>query len=163
MKQNHHQEETCRVEKPSWQFNLRRISSSRAEILDQNKLAANKKGESTSKIKFESCSHVPKDQTLPNQLASINLVNKSLYSQSLKSPVNENKSSDHSDSNEIMFKDIEFDVNRSLIDQINAIKTKLNEMKVLNENNSEETKFTVSKIDINILKANKPKVSYFDF
>ena len=123
-------EASCQADnKPQWQFNLRRISSSRAEILDQNKQATLSKKQS--------------------------LIIRSISSNSSDNNFSSNHSNDGSNHG-ILFNDVDFDVNRSLIDQINSIRTKLNEIKCLNETNNDPT---VSKIDMNILKANKSKVS----
>lgn len=176
MKKNKMKQDQQQDEKPQWQFNLRRISTSRAEILDLNK-ASNNNNNSTTKKKsvsmFSNCDdYIKMDKSKlsseqpseTNKLVPINLMNMPLLELSysnLKSNdgnLSENsnrKSEDEGKENyeQLLRNDFQFDVNLSLIDQINSIKNKLDKIKssVVLEPNSKKT--SKSKIELNIAKA----------
>lgn len=186
---------------PQWQFNLRRISTSRAEILDLNKSKNGVDSKSKQKSNFKSFDDymgtlrrerykmTAEQQNELQKLASIKLINKPLLEN--LSSVNETRpviASEYEDvsSSEMSAKSdddigvvngstvageqepeqanygIDFDVSVSLVDQINAIKKKLQNMKSLNSDTKQETTTSPvlmeqpvkSKIEFGILKAN---------
>lgn len=183
---------------PQWQFNLRRISTSRAEILDLNKSKSSIDGKSGKQkgiyknfddymgtLRRERYKMSAEQQNELHKMASINLMNKPLLENlsSVSEPraviasecedVSSSEMSSKSDEDIIASGEqsaqanygIDFDVSVSLVDQINAIKNKLQKMKGLNETRqtSEENKSTStalteepvkSKIEVGILKAN---------
>lgn len=183
---------------PQWQFNLRRISTSRAEILDLNKSKSSIYGKSGKQkgnyksfddymgtLRRERYKMSAEQQNELHKLASINLMNKPLLENfsSVSDPkvviaseyedVSSSEMSSKSDEDITVGGEesvqanygIDFDVSVSLVDQINAIKNKLQKMKGLKDTQqtSSEIKPTStalteepvkSKIDVGILKAN---------
>ncbi len=200
MKPDHQQSGVCKTEKPLWHFNLRRISTSRAEILDLNKSASKitknqfENNKSSAKNDHKSLQFINKsfDDYIYNikqdkkhsnsMLTSINLINTSQIDRSSSeffsnddsvllqhNDLDNNKSDNSIDEKLSNNKDIEFDMNRSLIDQIYSIKDKLVKIKRLSDSSDAEDGASykkLSKIDTYVLKANAKlnslKVSLFD-
>ena len=182
MKQNQREEK-----QPQWQFNLRRISTSRAEILDLNKSKNTEKSgqrqngytyksfdDYLGTLRREKCKMTTEKQNELQNLASINLIRKPLL-ENLTASEKLSEFDDFSSSEMSVKSDedmnvcgdekttdygIDFDVNISLVDQINAIKNKLQDLKCPNkaiqnkDKGSESSEPVKSKIESGILKAN---------
>lgn len=140
-----------------WHFNLRRINTNRANYLDykqkqldENLLAANdyytiKNKETNNLDLIETNQHKSAESEFDQRLASIQLVNKPSISEPNQIKLN----SDLNVKENFDFDTFKFDLNCSLVDQVNSFK------------NSDNTKITIENSNLNVTKT--PQIDFKTF